>query len=130
MRFPINFIAGWLVKKGMGESKAGPLAWVLAIIAAAGFAWGVYEAWKAIVIEDARTEERAKEAEKTIEQIETAEGVDAELEQRDDDVIEEMEDLVDEGTRNDPTRDTTAVDGSTSAIHDRMRDDSNARSPR
>lgn len=122
MPFPISIIFKWLTGSlGLSDAKAGPIAWVVAVLIAIAAIISAIEIYNAAVIADHETEQRADRAEKTIEQIETAEGVDTVLEESDDAAIDDMEDANDEGTRNDPSRATTAVDPSTSAIHDRMR---------
>ena len=131
MPFPVSLIFKLLTGSlGLSDAKAGPVAWVVAALLLIAAIVGGLEIYNASVIADHETEQRADKAEKTIEQIETAEGVDTELEESDDAVIDEMEDLNDDGTRTDPSRATTAVDPSTSAIHDRMREHGNSRSSR
>lgn len=121
MPFPINIIAGWLLKKGVNPDSTGPVAWVLAIVGAIiAFIIGmtIYNAW---VIDTHETEQRAEKAEKTIEQIERAEETDEQLRDRDDQAIDDMEDERNDADVEDPSRTREPVDPGTSAIHDRMR---------
>lgn len=126
--FIINFLIGIFTKKlGASEKAAGPLAWVTAIVTAALFLWGAYEGWKALVIADHETEQRADEAEKTIEQMEEAEGVDEQLEDRDDGVIDDLEEGARNAAQDDPEGAADTSGPATTSVHDGLR---NSRKPR
>lgn len=90
MFFPVNLIFDFLLGQGLKEKAAGPVAWVIAAVIAALAIWGAIAAYNSSVIDRYLLGERAEKAEKTIEQIEEAEGIDAELEGRDDAFIDEL----------------------------------------
>lgn len=122
MFFPVNIIFDFLLSRGMKEKTAGPVAYVAAAIAALLFLFGAYQAWKAVVISEHETEKRADEAEKTIRQIEEAEGTDEELRTRDGQVIDDLE----EGARNAQSQDPGgAAEPSgpvSTSVHDGLRE--------
>ena len=128
MFFPVNLIFNFLLGQGLKEKAAGPVAWVIAAVIAALAIWGAVAAYNSSVIDRYLLGERAEKAEKTIEQIEEAEGIDGELERRDDAFIEELEEGARNAATNDPEGAGSAVGPVTSNVHDSLRRGRNSRS--
>lgn len=122
MFFPVNLIFGWLIDRGMKDKTAGPVAWLITIVIAIVLAVGAYETWKAVVVNDADKERRLEAAEKTLEQVEEAEGVDGQLEDRDDAVIDDLEEGARNAAQNDPEGTANSSGPATTSVHDGLRD--------
>jgi hypothetical protein len=122
MPFPINIITGWLVNAGMKEVKAGPVAWVIAGLIVLGAVLGAIKAYDAAVIDRHETERDLKRAKTVIERSEEAQGVDTELERRDDEFVGQLEEGARNAASNDPEGAARPVGPVSSDVHERLRE--------
>lgn len=120
MIFPINLIAGWLLKKGMGD-KSGPLAWVIAVVVLALAAALGWQMLKGSIIDDHMTRERGERAEQQLERQEEAQGVDDALEDRDQAVTDELKEGAHDAAQADPDGAARPVGPVSRSVHDGLR---------
>jgi cytoskeletal protein RodZ len=122
MPFPIGWIAGWLLKRtGLGETGAKVAAWVIAAVVlsiAAAIGWSLL---KGAILDDYKTEQRAKSAEAALEQTNKADKADAKLEARDDAATDALEEGARNAASSDPEGAAEPVGPVSRNVHDGLR---------
>lgn len=119
----VSTIAMFLLKRTrLGEAGAKALAWVITIIGAVLLATAAWQIVKAVVIHDYKAEQRAKVAEKALEQTNKADAADADLEARDQAATEELEEGARNAASSDPAGAGKPVGPVTRSVVDSLRD--------